>query len=191
MLAAQIARKAADEFSTTAKPRFVAGSHGADHQIDHPARRRHLRSELRDSYYEQAQGLVEGGVDLLLIETGFDTRNVKAGAARDPASWNASCGIAFRLMVSGTIERWGAMLAGQPVDAFYASVAHADLLVDRPELRHRSGPDDGSHPHAGARWRRRAFPAIPTRACRTKKTSIWKRPNRWRRSSRNSSSTAG
>ena len=99
--------------------------------------------QLRDSYDIQARALVEGGVDLLLIETGFDTRNVKAALL-------AIEKLNVPVIISGTIERWGAMLAGQSVDAFYASVAHADLLCHRPQLRHRPRPDDRSHPHAGA-----------------------------------------
>ena len=79
VLAAQLARQAADEFSTAAKPRFVAGSHGADHEIAHPARRRHASTSCATATTSRRKALVEGGVDLLLIETGFDTRNVKAG----------------------------------------------------------------------------------------------------------------
>ena len=148
MLAAKLARQAADEFSTTAKPRFVAGSLGPTTKSI-TLRGDVTFAQMRDSYYAQAKGLVEGGVDLLLIETGFDTRNVKAGLFA-VQKLERDLGLRIPLMISGTVERWGAMLAGQPVDAFYASVAHADLLVHRPQLRHRSRPDDGSHPHAGA-----------------------------------------
>ncbi|HTA47212.1 MAG TPA: methionine synthase [Bryobacteraceae bacterium] len=123
ILAARLARQAADEFSTTAKPRFVAGAMGPT------TKSLTLRGDvsfhqLSESYYVQAKGLIEGGCDLLLLETGFDTRNVKAGifAIR---KLEGECGIEIPLMVSGTIERWGAMLAGQTVDAFCASVTHA------------------------------------------------------------------
>jgi len=110
VLAAQLARQAAGD-------KFVAGSMGPT------TKSLTLRGDvsfdqLRDSYAIQARALVEGGVDLLLIETGFDTRNVKAAllAIQD---------LGVPIIISGTIERWGAMLAGQSVDAFYASVAHA------------------------------------------------------------------
>ncbi len=110
VLAAKLARQAAGDH-------FVAGSMGPT------TKSLTLRGDvsfdqLRDSYEIQARALVEGGVDLLLIETGFDTRNVKAALA-------AIQDLHIPTIISGTIERWGAMLAGQSVDAFYASVAHA------------------------------------------------------------------
>jgi len=77
VLAAQIARKAADEFSTTSKPRFVAGSMGPTTKSI-TLRGDVTMHELSDSYYAQAAGLLDGGVDLLLVETAFDTRNFKA-----------------------------------------------------------------------------------------------------------------
>src|SRR6516162_3753561 len=77
VLAARLARQAADEFSTTAKPRFVAGSMGPTTK-SLTLRGDVTFEQLRDSYYTQAKGLVDGGVDLLLIETVFDTRNAKA-----------------------------------------------------------------------------------------------------------------
>jgi hypothetical protein len=83
--------------------------------------------ELRDSYYGQARALVEGGVDLLLFETAFDTRNVKAGliAVQKLAH---DLGLRILLMLSATIERSGTMVAGQAVDAWWASITHADLV---------------------------------------------------------------
>ena len=137
VLAAQLARQAADEFSTTAKPRFVAGSIGPTTKSI-TLRGDVTFQQLSDSYYVQAQGLVEGGVDVLLLETGFDTRNIKAGlfAIR---KLERELGIHIPLMISGTIERWGAMLAGQPVDAFCASVSHANLLSIG--LNCATGPD--------------------------------------------------
>jgi 5-methyltetrahydrofolate--homocysteine methyltransferase len=136
-LAAQLARQAANEFSTTAKPRFVAGSMGPTTKSI-TLRGDVTFQQLSDSYYVQAQGLVEGGVDVLLLETGFDTRNIKAGlfAIR---KLERELGIHLPLMISGTIERWGAMLAGQPVDAFCASVSHANLLSIG--LNCATGPD--------------------------------------------------
>ncbi len=189
VLAAQLARRAADEFSTSAKPRFVAGSLGPTTKSI-TLRGDVTFQELRDSYYAQAKGLIEGGADILLIETGFDTRNMKS-AILAIQQLERELGSRIPTMVSGTIERWGAMLAGQPVDAFYASLAHADLLSIG--LNCATGPDlmtdhirtlarDGVNAHLLLSERR---------ACRTKKTSIWKRRNRSPSSSRNSSSTAG
>ena len=131
VLAARLARQAADEFTTAAKTRFVAGSMGPT------TKSLTLRGDvsfdqLRDSYRIQARALVEGGVDLLLIETGFDTRNVKAALS-------AIQDLHIPTIVSGTIERWGAMLAGQAVDAFYASVAHAKPFAIG--LNCATGPD--------------------------------------------------
>ncbi len=137
VLAAKLARQAADEFATTSKPRFVAGSLGPTTKSI-TLRGDVTFQQLVDSYYAQAQGLMEGGVDILLLETGFDTRNVKAGifAIR---KLERDLGIHIPKMVSGTIERWGAMLAGQPVDAFCASVSHGDLLSIG--LNCATGPD--------------------------------------------------
>ncbi len=137
VLAAKLARQAAEEFSTPAKPRFVAGSLGPTTKSI-TLRGDVTFAEMRDSYYAQARGLVEGGADILLIETAFDTRNIKAGMFAI-AQLERDLGVRIPLMISGTIERWGAMLAGQPVDAFYASVAHADLLS--VGLNCATGPD--------------------------------------------------
>jgi 5-methyltetrahydrofolate--homocysteine methyltransferase len=137
VLAAKLARQAADEFSTAGKPRFVAGSLGPTTKSI-TLRGDVTFAQMRDSYYAQARGLVEGGVDILLIETAFDTRNIKAGMFAI-ANLERDLGVRIPLMISGTIERWGAMLAGQPVDAFYASVSHADLLSIG--LNCATGPD--------------------------------------------------
>ena len=137
LTAARLARQAADEFATASKPRFVAGSLGPTTK-SLTLRGDVTFAQLSDSYYAQSRGLVEGGVDLLLIETAFDTRNVKAGllAIR---KLERHLGIRIPLMISCTIERWGTMLAGQSVDAFYASVSHADLLA--VGLNCATGPD--------------------------------------------------
>ena len=124
--AAKLARQAADEFSTPAKPRFVAGSMGPT------TKSLSLRGDvsfeqLSESYYRQAEGLIEGGVDILLIETVFDTRNLKA-ALYAVQRLSRERQLQIPTMVSGTIEPLGTMLAGQSADAFYARVAHADLL---------------------------------------------------------------
>jgi 5-methyltetrahydrofolate--homocysteine methyltransferase len=137
VLAAQIARKAADEFSTTLKPRFVAGSMGPTTKSI-TLRGDVTMGELSDSYYAQAAGLLDGGVDLLLVETAFDTRNIKA-ALLAIQKLERERGLKILTMLSGTVERWGAMLAGQPVDALYASVANHDLLSIG--LNCATGPD--------------------------------------------------
>jgi len=135
--AAREARAAADEFSRPGRLRFVAGSMGPT------TKSLSLRGDvtfdqLRESYYIQAKGLVEGGVDLLALETCFDTRNIKAGLVA-VQQLRDELGIRIPLIVSGTIERWGAMLAGQPVDALYTSVSHGDLLAIG--LNCATGPD--------------------------------------------------
>jgi 5-methyltetrahydrofolate--homocysteine methyltransferase len=137
VLAAKLAREAAEQSSTPAKPKFVAGAVGPT------TKSLTLRGDisfaaLRGGYCEQVRGLWDGGCDLLLIETGFDTRNVKA-ALLAVRQIEKERGERIPVMVSGTIERWGAMLAGQTVDAFYASVEHAGLLSIG--LNCATGPD--------------------------------------------------
>ena len=125
-LAARLAREAADEFSQTGRPRFVAGSMGPTTKAITVTGGATFQ-QLRDGYYLQAQGLLDGGADVLLIETAQDTRNVKAALlavnqlARE-AGWQ------IPVMVSGTIEPMGTMLAGQTADALVVSVSHAPLL---------------------------------------------------------------
>jgi 5-methyltetrahydrofolate--homocysteine methyltransferase len=136
-LAAKLARQAADEFSTSAKPRFVAGSLGPTNK-SLTLRADVTFAQLRDAYLVQARGLLEGGADLLLFETCYDTRNLKAGLLA-VQQLEREMGARVPLMLSGTIERWGAMLAGQTVEAFYASVAHADLVAIG--LNCATGPD--------------------------------------------------
>jgi len=124
--AARLARVACDEFSTAAKPRFVAASVGPTTKmialtggITFP--------ELVDSYYEQFRGVMDGGADLILIETCPDTLNVKA-ALRASERLSRELGFRIPTMVSGTIENMGTMLAGQTAETLYSAVAHADLL---------------------------------------------------------------
>ena len=135
--AASLARQAADEFSTASKPRFVAGSLGPTNK-SLSLRADITFEQLSQSYLIQARGLIEGGVDLLLFETCYDTRNLKAGLLA-VHRLEKELGWRIPLMLSGTIERWGAMLAGQTVEAFYASVAHADLVA--VGLNCATGPD--------------------------------------------------
>jgi 5-methyltetrahydrofolate--homocysteine methyltransferase len=137
VLAAKLAREAADEFSTTSKPRFVAGSLGPTTKSI-TLRGDISFQEMSDSYYAQSKGLIEGGADLLLIETSFDTRNIKS-AVLAIQRLERELGTRIPTIISGTIERWGAMLAGQPADAFYTSFSHLDLLAIG--LNCATGPD--------------------------------------------------
>src|ERR1700693_4411544 len=125
-IAAELARKAADEFSKPAKPRFVAGAMGPTTKAISVTGGVAFE-ELRSNYYEQSRGLVEGGVDVLLLETCQDTRNIKAGvlAIQD---LSRELGHPIPLMISVTIERNGTMLAGQTVEALWASLDHLDLI---------------------------------------------------------------
>ncbi|MCK9301927.1 MAG: methionine synthase [Bacteroidales bacterium] len=133
--AAQLARKAADEFSTDEKPRYVAGSMGPTNKslsmspdVSNPSLRNLTFDELYRAYYEQVCGLIDGGVDVLLIETIFDTLNAKAAlvAIHDCCK---KMDVDIPVMMSVTIsDESGRMLAGQTLEAFYTSVAHANLL---------------------------------------------------------------
>ncbi|MGA7922105.1 MAG: methionine synthase [Candidatus Acidiferrales bacterium] len=124
--AAELARKAAEEFSKPTKPRFVAGSMGPTTKAISVTGGVTF-DQLRANYYEQASGLVEGGADVLLLETSQDTRNIKAGvlAIQD---LSRELGQPIPLMISVTIEQNGTMLAGQTVEALWASLDHLDLV---------------------------------------------------------------
>ncbi|WP_337439719.1 methionine synthase [Alistipes sp.] len=135
--AASIARAAADEYTqrNPSKPRFVAGSMGPTNRtasmsadVSDPAAREVTFSQLAEAYGEQARGLVEGGADVLLIETVFDTLNAKAALyAVDRLS--EELGRQLPVMVSGTLaDASGRTLSGQTVEAFWVSVSHARLL---------------------------------------------------------------
>ena len=122
--AALIARKACDAFATPDRPRFVAGSMGPTTKSISVTGGVSF-SELSNAFQGQALGLLAGGVDLLLLETAQDTMNLKA-AADGIARAFAQSGQRVPLMISGTIEPTGSMLAGQGVEALYASVAHLE-----------------------------------------------------------------
>ncbi|HXN46900.1 MAG TPA: homocysteine S-methyltransferase family protein, partial [Bryobacteraceae bacterium] len=124
--AAELARQAADELATSAKPRWVAGSMGPTTKAISVTGGVTFDA-LREAYYEQAAGLVEGGADILVLETCQDTRNVKAGLLAINRL-RRDLGTDVPAMVSCTIEPTGTMLAGQTADAFYVSIAHAGLL---------------------------------------------------------------
>src|SRR5262249_14127533 len=122
---ARIAREAAGD-------RFVAGSVGPlnvtlslSPRVDDPAFRTHSFGQVKEAYGEQMRALAEGGVDLLLLETVFDTLNAKAGIAA--AGEHAP---ELPLWISATIvDRSGRTLSGQTIEAFWASVAHAEPLI--------------------------------------------------------------
>ncbi|HMG37010.1 MAG TPA: methionine synthase [Blastocatellia bacterium] len=125
--AAELARQAASEHSTLAKPRFVAGSIGPTTKAISVTGGVTF-DQLIEAFHDQAAGLVEGGVDVLLVETQQDTRNIKAALI---GIWRLFEEIGFKvpMMISGTIEQIGnTMLGGQPVEAYATSVMHADLL---------------------------------------------------------------
>jgi len=124
--AAELAREQATRFSTPDRPRFVAGSIGPTTKAISVTGGITF-AELEANFHEQALGLLEGGADYLLVETSQDTRNIKAallGIDRARRELNRSAPVA----VSCTIEPMGTMLAGQGVEAFYASIMHHDLL---------------------------------------------------------------
>jgi 5-methyltetrahydrofolate--homocysteine methyltransferase len=125
--AAELARQAANEFAKPGRPKFVAGSMGPTTKaitvtggVRFP--------ELREHYYVQAKGLIEGGADLLLVETCQDTRNIKA-ALLAIEKLSKEIGQKVPVVVSVTIEPMGTMLAGQSVDAMWASLKHAKPLA--------------------------------------------------------------
>src|SRR3984885_10487887 len=125
-LASELARTAADEYSKPGKPRFVAGSMGPTTKAISVTGGITFE-QLRNNYYEQAAGLIEGGADVLLLETCQDTRNIKASALaiQDLAR---ELGMPIPLMISVTIEAMGTMLAGQGIEPLWASLDHIDLI---------------------------------------------------------------
>lgn len=136
LAAARLAREATDKFSTPDKPRFVAGALGPTPRtasispdVNDPAARNVDFEQLRAAYYEQVQGLVEGGVDLLLVETIFDTLNAKAALFAMDEYFEDS-GERLPLIISGTVtDASGRILSGQTVTAFWYSVRHARPLA--------------------------------------------------------------
>lgn len=132
--AATLARGVADRYEKQdGKPRFVAGSVGPTNRsasmspdVNHPGYRNVTFDQLAEGYAEQVRGLIDGGADLILIETVFDTLNCKAAlyAVRELLH-----NLTIPVMVSGTItDASGRVLSGQTVEAFYASVEHGGLL---------------------------------------------------------------
>ena len=124
--AAAIARQAADGASTAGKPRFVAGSMGPTTKTISVTGGVTF-DDLAAAYHDQASGLIEGGADLLLLETGQDMLNIKAGLEGIDRAF-AELGRRLPVAVQGTVEPMGTLLAGQDAEAFYTSLAHRDLL---------------------------------------------------------------
>ncbi len=124
--AAKLARSAADRFSTPDRPRWVAGAIGPTTKAI-TVTGGVTFDELVGHFEVQAFGLLEGGVDYLLVETCQDTRNVKAAILGIERAFGRA-GERVPVAVSGTIEPMGTMLAGQSVEALYASLEHLELL---------------------------------------------------------------
>ncbi len=120
--AARLAKEAALKYSTLDFPRYVAGSMGPTTKTLSVTGGVTF-DDVVESYFEQACGLLRGGVDALLLETAQDTLNVKAGGIGIERAFEA-VGRRVPIMISGTIEPMGTTLAGQNIEAFYISVAH-------------------------------------------------------------------
>ncbi|MFT6881793.1 MAG: 5-methyltetrahydrofolate--homocysteine methyltransferase [Marinoscillum sp.] len=169
---AKIAREVADEFTAQnpAKPRFVAGSMGPTNRtasispdVNDPGYRAVSFADLKKAYIEQVNGLLDGGADLLLVETIFDTLNAKAALmAIDEVAVERN--LVIPIMVSGTItDASGRTLSGQTTEAFLISVSHMPLLSVglncalgakqlRPYLQTLSDKSEfltSAHPNAG------------------------------------------
>jgi 5-methyltetrahydrofolate--homocysteine methyltransferase len=136
VVAARLARASCDRYTSADKPRFAAGALGPTPRtasispdVNDPAARNVSFDELKHSYLEQAAGLLEGGCDLFLVETIFDTLNAKAAIfALDELM--ESTGERLPVIISGTVtDASGRILSGQTVSAFWASVRHARPLA--------------------------------------------------------------
>ncbi|WP_295984856.1 homocysteine S-methyltransferase family protein [uncultured Variovorax sp.] len=133
---AKLARAACDKFSTPDKPRFVAGALGPTPKtasispdVNDPGARNVNFEELRAAYYEQTEALIEGGADVILVETIFDTLNAKAALFAVDEYFHDS-GQRLPLIISGTVtDASGRILSGQTVTAFWHSVRHAQPLA--------------------------------------------------------------
>ncbi len=136
LASARLARAACDKYSTPEHPRFVAGALGPTPKtasispdVNDPGARNITFEELRAAYYEQVEALVEGGADVLLVETIFDTLNAKAALFAIDEYFERS-GERLPLIISGTVtDASGRILSGQTVTAFWHSVRHARPLA--------------------------------------------------------------
>ncbi len=137
LASAKIARMAADKFTalTPEKPRFVVGTLGPTNKtaslspnVSDPGYRAVTFDDIKEAYAEQARGLIDGGVDLLMVETVFDTLNAKAALYAIKEVFNEKQ-MELPVMVSGTItDASGRTLSGQTIEAFLTSVSHMKLL---------------------------------------------------------------
>lgn len=136
LAAAKIARAACDKFSTPDKPRFVAGAFGPTPRtasispdVNDPGARNVDFDTLRESYKEQGRGLLDGGCDLFLVETIFDTLNAKAAIVAIDELFEET-GQRLPIIISGTVtDASGRILSGQTVTAFWHSVRHAQPVA--------------------------------------------------------------
>ncbi|HSN79251.1 MAG TPA: homocysteine S-methyltransferase family protein, partial [Rhodoferax sp.] len=136
LASARLARAACDKFSTPDKPRFVLGALGPTPKtasispdVNDPGARNVTFEELRVSYFEQVDALVQGGADALLVETIFDTLNAKAALFAIDEFFETS-GERLPIIISGTVtDASGRILSGQTVTAFWHSVRHAQPLA--------------------------------------------------------------
>ncbi|MCZ8521490.1 MULTISPECIES: methionine synthase [Paenibacillus] len=126
LAAAKLAIAAADKYSTPEWPRYVIGAMGPTTKTLSVTGGVTF-DELVDSYQEQAEALIEAGVDALLLETSQDTLNVKAGSIGIRQAFEKT-GIKLPLMISGTIEPMGTTLAGQNIESFYVSLEHLEPI---------------------------------------------------------------
>lgn len=169
---AEIARRAADRATqkTPDRPRFVAGSIGPTNRclsispdVNDPGMRNSSFDEMREAYVEAARGLLDGGVDLFLVETIFDTLNGKAALFALEEVMDTA-GVRLPIIVSGTItDRSGRTLSGQVAEAFWISVSHSmplavglncalgakDLRPHLQELSRKADTFISAHPNAG------------------------------------------
>jgi 5-methyltetrahydrofolate--homocysteine methyltransferase len=133
---ARLARAACDAFSTPERPRFVVGALGPTPKtaslspdVNDPGARNVSFEELRKAYYDQVSALVKGGIDLLMVETIFDTLNAKAALFAIEEFFEHS-GERLPLIISGTVtDASGRILSGQTVTAFWNSIRHARPLA--------------------------------------------------------------
>ncbi len=133
---ARLARAACEKYSTPDKPRFVVGALGPtpktasiSSDVNDPGARNVSFDELRDAYYEQVRGLVDGGAQVLIVETIFDTLNAKAALFAIDQYYDDTGHARLPLMISGTVtDASGRILSGQTVEAFWNSVRHAEPL---------------------------------------------------------------
>ncbi|GAB1413353.1 hypothetical protein MASR1M97_20890 [Candidatus Desulfobacillus denitrificans] len=181
---AKVAREVADEFSTNDKPRFVAGVLGPTSRtasispdVNDPGFRNVTFDELVAAYVDAVRGLCDGGADLILVETIFDTLNAKAALYAVEQHFEA-IGRRLPIMISGTItDASGRTLSGQTTEAFWNSLSHARPLsfglncaLGAKELRQYVEELSRLSPTASS-------PPIPTPACPTR----WRRPATTRR----------